>query len=101
MTTTLEMSPTEFEEQKSKLAKFSLEVHTLAHLILVEGKTVTVASKEVGMSKQNATYHMKRVRAVLSGVPASWVQFDEWMPDWLAKETRVKLDHEKAKLKKQ
>lgn len=100
MTKTLLMSATDFEKQQGKLAKLSLEVHALARLILVEGKTATVAAQEVGMSKQLATHYMKRVKALLEGYPASWVQFDEWMPDWLAIETRARLKEETDKLKK-
>lgn len=100
MTKTLLMSATEFEKQQGRLIKLSLEVHALARLILVDGKTSTDAAKEVGMSKQLAAHHMKRVKALLEGYPASWVPFEEWMPDWLATETRARLKEEKEKLKK-
>lgn len=99
MTEPLRMSAADFEEGQAKLIKLSAEVNTLARLILVEGKTLTAAADALGISKQNASKHMKRVKALLNDQPPSWVLLNEWVPDWLAAETRAKLQVEKDRIK--
>lgn len=90
------MSLEEFEKNQGKLVKLSVQVNTLARLILVDGVAPTAAALEVGISKQLAYKHMKRVKALLNDVPTGWVLFEaQWMPSWLADETRSKLDAEK------
>ncbi|WP_055137496.1 TrfB-related DNA-binding protein [Pseudomonas corrugata] len=102
MTDQLRMSPTEFEQNQDKLTKVSVEVNKLARLIMVDGLTQTAAAAALGMSKQNAFKHMKRVKALLNDVPPTWVLLEaQWMPGWLAEETRSKLRTEKEKIKKQ
>lgn len=100
MTEKLRLSMDAFEKAQSKLIKLSAEVNRLASLILVDGESLTDAAAAIGMSKQNASKHMKRVKALLNDQPAAWVHLEEWMPDWLAAETRAKLQIEKDKIKK-
>ncbi|MFL6970094.1 hypothetical protein B0E42_20545 [Pseudomonas sp. A25(2017)] len=100
MTEPIRMTLADFEASQAKLIKLSAEVNNLARLILVEGLPPTEAAAAVGMTKQNAYKHMKRVRALLHGLPANWVLMEaEWMPDWLAAETREKLKKEVEKIK--
>jgi hypothetical protein len=99
MTESLRLSVADFEKAKAKLIKLSAEVNHLARLVLVDGETLTAAAASIGMSKQNASKHMRRVRALLNDQPATWVHLDEWVPDWLAAETRAKLQVEKDKIK--
>lgn len=108
MTEKTPMTAEDFAYFEAKLLQSAIEaeanaqgrIRTLARLILVEGKTLTAASQEVGMSKQLANHHMKRVKALLNDQPADWVLFSEWMPPLLAAETRQKLNTEKKKIKK-
>lgn len=101
MTEQLRMSEADFEANQAKLAKVSLEVINLARLILVDRLSQTAAADAVGMSKQNAHKHMKRVKALLSDVPAGWIQVEaQWMPAWLAEETRSKVKAEREKIEK-
>lgn len=94
----LRLSVADFAKNQAKLVKLSAEVNHLARLILVEGESLTAAATTVGLSKQNASKHMKRVRALLNDQPAAWVYLAEWMPDWLAAEVRAKLQAEKDRI---
>ncbi|MNJ72393.1 hypothetical protein D3C77_690340 [compost metagenome] len=85
------MSPEEFDSQVGKLQNLRGTTVQLARLILVDGLNHTEAAAKVGMSRQNVSKYMIRVNALLTGYPADWVRFDEWMPASLATEVRARL----------
>lgn len=99
MTLKIPMTSDEFEQAQTKLVKLSVEVNTLARLILVENQTQTAAAASLGISKQLAAHHMKRVKALLNDQPADWVELNLFVPPWLAAETRAKVAEEIKALK--
>lgn len=93
------LSPEAFSELQAKLTKFSVEANELARLVFVDGKPPSAAAQALGMSRQNANNQLRRIKALMNGQPVGWVQLNEWMPAWLATETRAKLKEEMEKLK--
>lgn len=92
------MTAEEFELHKPKLSKLTQQTNTLAHSILVRGLTPKEAYTELGMTKQNAYRQMKKVNALIEGMPATWVKVDEFMPDWMAVEVRARIKKEREKI---
>lgn len=85
------MTAEEFDSQIDKLADLRGNTIELARLILVDGKTPAEAARLVGTQKQNVSKKMQRVRALLTGYPADWVQFQGMMPESMAVEVRARI----------
>jgi hypothetical protein len=86
------MSKADFERSKFKLSHLSLNTILLAERILVDGMIPAAAAKEVGMSRQNVSKAMQRVRRALSAIPDGWVRVECWAPQDLAAEFLDKVN---------
>lgn len=85
------MTPEEFDRQLHKLGELQGNTIELARLILVEGKTNAEAARLTDNHRQNVSKKMQRVKALLSGYPASWVPFQGMMPESMAVEIRARI----------
>lgn len=96
----MKMTADEFETAKVKLRTLSVNTVDLARLVLVDGLSIQEAATASGTSRQNANQGMKRVMALLEGLPSDWVFVEEWMPSSMAVEVRRMADEAKRKREK-
>lgn len=90
------ITPEAFEESRVRLQSLRGTTVELYRLIAVEGMRQTEAAAVVGISKQNASQQLKRVKALLANRPSDWVCVTVWLPKGLARKV-MEMEREALK----
>jgi len=97
MASKVSMTADEFDSLRPRLGRrMGDDTVTIAREVLVDGLPQTKVAEKHGITKQRVSDIMKRVLAVVRGIPADWQLVEVWLPPELAEQVRQMENQAKA-----
>jgi hypothetical protein len=99
MASKVSMTADEFDALRPRLGhRMGEDTVTIAREVLVDGLPQTKAAEKHGITKQRVSDIVKRVLAVVRGIPADWQLVEVWLPPDLAEQVRQMEAQAKAEV---